>query len=121
MTRKVLIGYYYMITVIESAQFITKAAKIMSATEKDRLVDFIARNPMDGDLIPGTGGVRKIRFAIGGKGKSSGLRVIYYFYNTRNPLLLFTAFGKNERSDLSEKEKQTLYGIVQEIKKRMRK
>jgi hypothetical protein len=76
---------------------------------------------MDGDLIPGTGGVRKMRFAVQGKGKSGGVRVIYYFYNKKNPLLLFTLFGKNEKSDLSEKEKNVLYKVIQDIKQRMKK
>ena len=93
----------------------------MSAAEKDSFIDHIARNPMEGDLIPGTGGIRKVRFAVGGKGKSSGVRVIYYFYNFRNPMLLFTVFGKNEKADLSEQEKNHLYKVVQEIKKRMKK
>ena len=102
-----------MITLVETSQFASKAYKIMSAVEKDDLFDFIARNPKAGDIISGTGGVRKLRFAIRGKGKRGGVRVIYYFYNDRNPALLFTVFGKNERSDLTGKEKNTLYRIVQ--------
>lgn len=109
-----------MITIIETQQFTGKAAKVMSAAEKDDLFDFIARNPEAGDIIPGTGGVRKLRFAIQGKGKRGGVRVIYYYYNDRNPVLLFTVFGKNEKSDLTEKEKNILYGIVQKIKKEMK-
>ncbi len=109
-----------MITIIETQQFTGKAAKVMSAAEKDDLLEFIARNPEAGDIIPGTGGVRKLRFAIQGKGKSGGIRVSYYYYNNRNPVLLFTVFGKNEKSDLTKKEKNILYGIVQKIKKEMK-
>lgn len=108
-----------MITIIETQQFADKAGKIMSAAEKDGLFDFIARNPEAGDIIPGTGGVRKLRFATGGKGKRGGARIIYYYYNNRNPVLLFTIFGKNERSDLSQNEKNALYALVQKIKKEM--
>lgn len=92
----------------------------MSAAEKDELFDLIARNPKEGDVIPGTGGVRKLRFAIQGKGKRGGVRVIYYYYDDRNPVLLFTVFGKNEKSDLTKKEKNILYEIVQGIKKEMK-
>lgn len=92
----------------------------MSEAEKDELIDFIARNPTEGDLISGTGGVRKLRFAVQGKGKRGGVRVIYYYYNKKNPVLLFTVFGKNEKSDLTEKEKNTLYKIVGKIKKEMK-
>jgi mRNA-degrading endonuclease RelE of RelBE toxin-antitoxin system len=109
-----------MITIIETQQFADKAGKIMSAVEKDGLVDFIARDPEAGNIIPGTGGVRKLRYAIQGKGKRGGVRVIYYYYNDRNPLLLFTVFGKNERSDLNQEEKNTLYTIIQKIKKEMK-
>ena len=109
-----------MITIIETQQFAGKADKIMSAAEKDELFDFIARNPKEGDVISGTGGVRKLRFAIQGKGKRGGVRVIYYYYDDRNPVLLFTVFGKNEKSDLTKKEKNILYGIVQDIKEEMK-
>ncbi len=109
-----------MITIIETQQFTGKADKIMRAAEKDELFDFIARNPKEGDAISGTGGVRKLRFAIQGKGKRGGVRVIYYYYDDRNPVLLFTVFGKNEKSDLTKKEKNILYGIVQDIKKEMK-
>jgi len=108
------------ITIIVTQQFTGKADKIMSAAEKDELFDFIARNPKEGDVISGTGGVRKLRFAIQGKGKRGGVRVIYYYYDDRNPVLLFTVFGKNEKSDLTKKEKNILYGIVQDIKKEMK-
>ncbi len=64
-----------MITIIETQQFISKADKIISAAEKDDLFDFIARNPKEGDVISGTGGVRKLRFAIQGKGKRGGARL----------------------------------------------
>jgi len=63
------------ITIIETQQFTGKADKIMSSAEKDELFDFIARNPKEGDVISGTGGVRKLRFAIQGKGKRGGVRV----------------------------------------------
>ncbi len=109
-----------MITIIETQQFTGKADKIISAAEKDDLFDFIARNPKEGVVISGTGGVRKLRFSIQGKGKRGGVRVIYYYYNVRTPVLLFTVFGKNEKSDLTKKEKNILYGVIQEIKKEMK-
>ncbi|MGB7291000.1 MAG: type II toxin-antitoxin system RelE/ParE family toxin [Thermodesulfobacteriota bacterium] len=80
----------------------------------------LQENSKAGAVITGTGGVRKLRFAIEGKGKRGGVRVIYYYYNNRNPVLLFTVFGKNEKSDLTEKEKNTLYGVIQDIKKEMK-
>ncbi len=113
-------GIIKMITIIETQQFLSKADKVISAAEKNELIAFIARNPKEGDVISGTGGLRKLRFAVQGKGKRGGVRVIYYYYNDRNPVLLFTVFGKNEKSDLTEKEKNILYRIVQDIKKEMK-
>lgn len=98
-----------MITIIETQQFADKAGKIMSEAEKDGLFDFIAGNPEAGDIIPGTGGVRKLRFAIQRKGKRGGVRVIYYYFNSRNPVLLFTVFGKNEKSNLNREEKYPVH------------
>jgi hypothetical protein len=61
------------------------------------LVFFLALHPRSGDEIPGTGGVRKVRFAARGKGKSGGVRVIYYFYDKENPLYAIFLYGKNEQ------------------------
>lgn len=109
-----------MITVVETQQFADKAARLMSAAGKDELIHYLAANPEAGDVISGTGGVRKLRFAVEGRGKRGGVRVIYYYYNDRNPILLFTVFGKNEKSDLTQKEKNALYEIIQIIKKEMK-
>jgi mRNA-degrading endonuclease RelE of RelBE toxin-antitoxin system len=109
-----------MITVVESKQFVSKADKMMSSADRQELIEFIARNPAGGDVIEGTGGVRKLRFAIQGKGKRGGVRIIYYYYSDLNPVLLFTVFGKNEKSDLTKKEKNILYNVIQDIKKEMK-
>jgi hypothetical protein len=64
--------------------------------------------------------IHQIKNSAQGKGKRGGVRAIYYYYDDRNPVLLFTVFGKNEKSDLTKKEKNILYGIVQDIKKEMK-
>jgi hypothetical protein len=56
---------------------------------------------MAGDLIPGTGGVRKLRWALEGRGKRGGARVIYYFHNGYIPVFALTAYAKNERADIA--------------------
>jgi mRNA-degrading endonuclease RelE of RelBE toxin-antitoxin system len=109
-----------MITVIETQQFIKKADQLMTAGEKAELIDLVAHYPEGGDIIPRTGGVRKLRVQAKGRGKSGGYRVIYYYYNDNNPVLLFTVYGKNEKSDLTRKEENELYKIIQAIKKEMR-
>ena len=107
-------------TVIETKQFISKAGQLMTEAERADLIDLVAHDPEAGDIIPRTGGIRKLRVAAQGRGKSGGYRVIYYFYNERNPILLFTVYGKNEKSDLTRKEENELYKIVQDLKKEMK-
>jgi len=110
-----------MITVIETAQFIQKAKQIMTQAEKDDLVDTIARNPEAGEVIPKTSGVRKLRIAREGQGKRGSFRSIHYYYDKKNPVFLFTVYGKNEKANLTDAEKNALFKIVQQIKKELKK
>ena len=72
----------------------------------------MASYPTAGDLIEGTGGVRKLRWARDGRGKSGGVRVIYYFHSEAMPLYLLTMFAKNERANLSKAVRNALAGLV---------
>lgn len=110
-----------MITVVETNEYRAKAKKLMNEREQNNAINFIANNAEKGDLIEGTGGVRKIRIAIGSRGKSGGVRIIYYYHNKQNPVLLFAVFGKNEKANLTKQEKNELYTIIQAIKKEMKK
>ena len=89
----------------------------MYEAERVELINHIASNPKAGAIIAKTGGVRKIRFAREGQGKSGSFRVVYYYYDNANPLLLFSVFGKNEKSNLNDAEKKALFKIVQTLKK----
>ena len=60
----------------------------------------------------GTGGVRKLRWGKGGRGKSGGVRVIYYFHDELLPLYLLTLFAKNEQANLTARERNTLATLV---------
>ena len=92
----------------------------MTLAEKDELIETIARNPKAGEVIPKTGGIRKMRVAREGQGKSGSFRSIHYYYDNKNPVFLFTVFGKNEKANLTDAEKNALYKIVQQIKKEMK-
>jgi hypothetical protein len=97
-----------MITVIETKAYISRADDIMSADERSAVVDFIADNPESGDVMPGTGGVRKLRVALDGRGKRGGARVIYYYQNQEIPVFLLGLFAKNQKTSLTKAERNTL-------------
>jgi hypothetical protein len=105
-----------LITVAEMPEYIRRAAKLLSQSERNDVIDYVAATPKAGDLIQGTGGVRKLRWARSGRGKSGGVRVIYYFHSEALPLYLLTVFGKGEKADLSQAERNELAKLVQVIK-----
>jgi hypothetical protein len=76
----------------------------------------LALHPLSGDEIPGTGGVRKVRFGARGKGKSGGVRVIYYFFDEVNPLYAIFLYGKHEQANLTPQQKREVAGFAATIK-----
>ncbi len=111
-------------TVAQTHAFTNQAeAAGMTDDEIDSLVAFIAENPDAGDVIQGTGGCRKVRIAGRNKGKRGGYRTITFFSGEIMPVYLLAVFGKGERSDLSQKERNALRdmtkGIVEAYKKRV--
>lgn len=93
------------ISVVETPEFLTATSKLLSDEERALLVDHLAYNPMAGDLIPGTGGVRKLRWGLEGRGKRGGARVVYFHHDAGMPLFALTACAKNERADLSQQDR----------------
>jgi hypothetical protein len=77
----------------------------------------IALDPECGVLIQGTGGIRKARFAVGGKGKSGGVRVIYYYHSESIPVFLLDVFAKNEKANMTKKEMNALADLVKILKR----
>jgi hypothetical protein len=94
-----------MVTVVETPEFIRRTERFMSESQREELIGYLAANPTAGDLIPGTGGIRKLRWRLEGRGKRGGARIIHFFHNEELPLFLLTAFAKNERADLSQAER----------------
>jgi hypothetical protein len=84
----------------------------MPDVERLAIVTWIAANPAAGQVIEGTGGARKVRFAGKGKGKSGGYRVITFFTGTEIPVFLLNIFAKNEKTDLTRKERGVLKTIL---------
>ena len=102
-----------LLTVVETSLFLRAVGKFWNDDERADFVAHIAANPDAGDLIPGTGGLRKVRWSRQGAGKRGGVRVIYDF---DAPLYLITAYSKAAREDLSPSEKRTLTALALEMK-----
>ncbi len=96
------------ITVAETPLFVRQADDVWDVTERDEFVDFIARNPRAGDVIPDTGGVRKLRWRKAGTGKRGGVRVVYFYYDPNSPLYLLMVYAKAEREDMTPEEKKVV-------------
>ena len=103
-------------TVAETPTFSRQADKIFSADEKRDLIAFLAKNPLSGEEIPGTGGVRKLRFAAGARGKRGGARVIYYYLDETMPLYALLAYTKAVRTDMTPDERRTVAALAAVLK-----
>jgi hypothetical protein len=104
------------ITVAETHIFKRQADKIWSEDELAVLVDYLAIHPESGVVIPGTGGIRKLRWGKAGTGKRGGVRVIYFYHNTDMPLYLLLAYAKAQATDLTQDEKRTLTALAAALK-----
>ncbi|MGA2292087.1 type II toxin-antitoxin system RelE/ParE family toxin [Bradyrhizobium sp.] len=95
-----------LITVAETPLFVRQADDVWDNDERTAFVNFIASNPEAGDVIPDTGGVRKVRWSRSGAGKRGGVRVIYYYHDASLPLYLLLVYAKARREDLTPDEKR---------------
>ena len=111
-------------TVIETPTYLKQAAGLSEA-EKDEIVSFLSNNPTAGTLMPGTGGLRKVRFRGRGKGKSGGYRTLHYYAADDVPLFLMALVDKGQRADISKAErnelKKVVAGIADDYREGMRK
>ncbi len=75
----------------------------------------VANDPECGEIMQGTGGVRKVRVGRGGRGKSGGARVVYIHHDAENPIFLLAAFAKNEKANLSKAERNEMAKAVKTL------
>ena len=103
-------------TVAETPTFSRQADKLFSGDERCELIGYLARNPLRGEVIPGTGDVRKLRFAASGRGKRGGARIIYYYLDERLPLYALLAYAKSDRLDLTPDERRAVATMASALK-----
>lgn len=103
-------------TVVETPDYLSDAKRArLTDKEREDIALWVAENPDAGDVIEGTGGARKVRFAGKGKGKSGGYRVITFYSGTDIPVFLLNVFAKNEKTDLSQKERNAMKKVLSDL------
>lgn len=95
-------------TVVELPEFLKSSEKLLNSSERADIINYLAAHPASGEIMQGTGGIRKFRWFAQGKGKSGRARVIYYYHNGSVPIFLLTVFGKGEKANLSKRERNDL-------------
>ena len=112
MDYTVRVSFRPLVTVVERPEFLARTDTLMTEGERELLIAYLAASPTAGDLIPGTGGVRKLRWGLAGRGKRGGATVIYFYQKADFPLFALTIFAKNERADLSQHDRNDLRGLT---------
>ncbi len=100
---------------IETPTFTRLITTLLSDDEYAGLQAELAVDPERGDLIRGGGGIRKIRYAIKGRGKSGGIRAIYYWVRSDNQILMLVAYPKSQKDNLTATETAILRRLVKEL------
>jgi hypothetical protein len=95
-------------TIVELPEFVRRSAGLLTEKDKLNIINYLAAHPHAGAVMQGTGGIRKFRWASGNKGKSGGVRVIYYYHNETMPLFILSVFSKSEKSNLTKSERNEI-------------
>lgn len=104
------------ISIILLKGFLKEARKLLTEAELSSLVEYIAANPESGSVIQGSGGLRKMRWAFGNKGKSGGARVIYYYWKSEYEAYALDIYAKSNQENISKAQIKSLLKIIEVIK-----
>ena len=104
-------------SVLETSVFSRRADALLAPDDRVNLITRLATDPMAGDVMPGLGGVRKLRFAPKGRGKSGAFRVNYYILTEDMPILALLIYGKNEQEDLSPAQRKAVADLTERMKR----
>ena len=104
------------ITVLQLPKFKAEATELIGADGIEALAVYLIDHPDAGDVIPGAGGARKLRWAAKGKGKRGGARIIYLYMMVASRIYLLRCYAKNVKADLTADEKKDLLQIAAHLK-----
>ncbi len=99
--------------IIETSIFTKKVKTLVNDNEYRELQNHLVEIPNSGDIIQGSGGLRKIRWAIKGRGKRAGMRIIYYWATSRDQIFMLYVYAKNEHNDLTKDQLSVLRKTVE--------
>ena len=99
--------------IVETPIFTRRIQSILADDEYRILQAQLVQKPDTGKIVPGSGGLRKLRWAAGGHGKRGGIRVIYYWFASLEVVLMLFAYPKNEQDDLTPDQLKQLKKIVE--------
>lgn len=102
----------YLITIVETDSYLEDAERIFTDDERAKIANFLAANPDLGSVIPGTNGVRRLRWVAKGIGRRGVVRIIYYFRDLNMPVFLLALYTRAGRITLTEEEKQAWCELV---------
>ncbi len=107
------------VTIYETKRFAKNSKKLLGNKERVDLFEHLVGYPKSGDVIPGSGGIRKLRWKRPGMGKRGGVRVIYYFMDEYGLVSLLTVYAKSDKETLTKKEVKEFNDIIKAIKLEM--
>jgi hypothetical protein len=109
-------------TVVETSGYLSDAKHAgLDQDDRDRVIDFISRNPSSGDVIQGSNGARKVRIARRNSGKSGGFRILSAYFGEEFPVVLLAVYSKNERANISKSDLQVLSTLLVDLKSGIRR
>jgi hypothetical protein len=107
------VQFFIVYSVIETEIFTTDAKAIWSEDEREAFIDWIAENPLAGEVIPGSGGCRKVRWSRAGMGKRGGVRVIYFNRLSKGEIWLLVIYAKSVRGNIPAPLLKTLKEAIE--------
>lgn len=100
--------------IIETSIFTRQVQSLLTEEEYRQLQLALVTRPDLGDLIPGSGGLRKVRWSLAGRGKRGGVRTIYYWAVRKDQILMLLMYAKNEQENLTSDQLKVLRRIIEE-------